>query len=160
MKALNNIVASIVGIISLMFLPGDAFGQYTQPEGVVVIDTMHVKSQLNNAEDLKWIKEHSPSKAALYSAVLPGLGQVYNKKYWKLPLVYGAIGTGVYIVVWNQDYFSEFRDAYRIRLSGGKDDYFNRLPKENQLVSQMDFYRNQRDLAVLITISPFFSIFI
>jgi hypothetical protein len=41
----------------------------------------------------------TPAKAAFYSAVLPGLGQAYNKKYWKIPLVYGAIGTSVYFYV-------------------------------------------------------------
>jgi hypothetical protein len=38
----------------------------------------------------------APSKAAFYSAILPGLGQAYNKKYWKIPLVYGAMGTSIY----------------------------------------------------------------
>ena len=38
----------------------------------------------------------SPAKAAFYSAILPGLGQAYNKKYWKIPIVWGAIGTGIY----------------------------------------------------------------
>ena len=38
----------------------------------------------------------APSKAAFYSAVLPGLGQVYNKKYWKVPIVYGAMGLSLY----------------------------------------------------------------
>ena len=37
-----------------------------------------------------------PSKATFYSAVLPGLGQAYNKKYWKIPIVYGALATGIY----------------------------------------------------------------
>jgi len=43
-----------------------------------------------------------PAKAAFYSAVLPGLGQIYNKKYWKIPLVYGAIGTSTYFYIDNQ----------------------------------------------------------
>jgi len=42
-----------------------------------------------------------PSKAAFYSAILPGLGQAYNKKYWKIPIVYGAIGTSMYFYIDN-----------------------------------------------------------
>jgi len=93
-----------------------------------------------------------PSTAALYSAVLPGLGQIYNEKYWKLPLVYGAIGGGVYAIMWNQKNYNIFLEAYRIRLSGGKDDYIMVLPEEKQLISWMDYYRNQRDLSIFITI--------
>jgi hypothetical protein len=45
----------------------------------------------------------APAKAAFYSAVLPGLGQAYNKKYWKIPIVYGAMGTSLYYYTWNNE---------------------------------------------------------
>ena len=96
--------------------------------------------------------EKIPSKAALYSAVLPGLGQAYNGKYWKMPIVYGAIGVGVYSIIWNNNNYHVFLEAYRIRKSGGIDDYFNILKDEKQLISWMDYYRNQRDMSILITI--------
>ena len=66
----------------------------------------------------------SPSRAAFYSAILPGLGQAYNKKYWKIPIVWGAIGTGVYFYVRNDKQFDRFRDAYKRRLAGFTDDEF------------------------------------
>lgn len=93
-----------------------------------------------------------PSTAALYSAVLPGLGQAYNGKYWKMPLVYGTMGVSVYFVIWNQKNYDVFLEAYRIRLSGGEDEYFYILTEESQLISWMDYYRNQRDMSILITI--------
>ena len=43
-----------------------------------------------------------PSKAAFYSAVIPGLGQIFNKRYWKVPLVYGAIGASIYAYDFNE----------------------------------------------------------
>ncbi len=55
---------------------------------------------------------HSPRKATIYSAVLPGLGQIYNKKYWKVPLIYGGfIGFG-YAINWNNDYYVLYKQAY------------------------------------------------
>lgn len=100
----------------------------------------------------KYVETKVPSTAALYSAILPGLGQVYNKKYWKVPLVMAAIGGGIYAVTWNQKNYDIYLDAYRIRLSGGIDDYFDILKDEDQLIAWMDFYRNQRDLSIFITI--------
>jgi hypothetical protein len=92
-----------------------------------------------------------PRKAAMYSAVLPGLGQLYNGKYWKLPIVYGAIGAGIYSVTWNQKNYEVFLEAYRIRKNGGIDDYYNILKEEDQLISWMDYYRNNRDLSIILT---------
>ena len=58
-------------------------------------------------------KIHSPQKATLYSAVLPGLGQAYNKKFWKVPVVYAALGGVVYGLSFNQKYYVRYKNAYR-----------------------------------------------
>lgn len=63
----------------------------------------------------KKIKVYSPGKAAFRSAVLPGWGQIYNKKYWKLPIVYGALGITGYIFLDNIKTYREYREAYTIR---------------------------------------------
>ena len=55
--------------------------------------------------------EHSPRRAALLSAVLPGLGQIYNKKYWKVPIIYGGFAILGYLVVYNNDQYQIFRRA-------------------------------------------------
>lgn len=61
----------------------------------------------------KWnMQPHSPMKATIYSAVLPGAGQVYNKKWWKTLIVYAGIGTGVYFVKWNDNNYLTYRRAY------------------------------------------------
>jgi hypothetical protein len=64
------------------------------------------------------ITKLSPAKAGLYSAVLPGLGQFYNKKYWKIPLVWGAVGTGVGIALWNDKQYKRYRNAFVAELNG------------------------------------------
>ena len=60
----------------------------------------------------------TPAKAAFYSAILPGLGQAYNKKYWKIPIVYGAIGTSMYFYLDSQKSYNQYRDEYKRRLEG------------------------------------------
>ena len=94
----------------------------------------------------------APAKAAFYSAILPGLGQAYNKKYWKIPVVYGAIGTGIYFYTTNNKKYNQYRDAYKKRLSGVRNaDDFSFLD-DNRLISGQKFYQRNRDLALLITV--------
>lgn len=61
------------------------------------------------------LKAHSPKKAAIRSAILPGLGQIYNKKYWKLPIVYGALGTCGVVFAYNLKNYRETRFAYKVK---------------------------------------------
>lgn len=66
----------------------------------------------------------APATAAFYSAVLPGLGQAYNKRYWKIPIIYAGIGTSIYFHIENKKDYDRFRNAYKRRLEGFKDDEF------------------------------------
>lgn len=96
---------------------------------------------------------HSPRKAALYSGVLPGLGQAYNEKYWKIPIVYTGLGITVYSIAFNARYFNELKDAYAIRTDGDPetiDKYANILPLESQLIQYAQFYKKNLDISVLI----------
>ncbi len=60
-------------------------------------------------------KAHSPKIAAIRSAIFPGLGQIYNKKYWKLPIVYGAMGTCVGVFLYNLGNYKDTKFAYRVK---------------------------------------------
>ncbi len=93
----------------------------------------------------------SPAKAAFYSAVLPGLGQAYNKKYWKIPIVYAALGTGIYIYIDNTNEYNRFRDAYKRRLAGFTDDEFQGF-SEDALIRAQNSLRRDKELALLITV--------
>lgn len=113
---------------------------------LIAIDTVETK-----------INPLAPAKAAFYSALLPGLGQAYNKKYWKIPIVIGAIGSGVFAYSWNKNKFNEYRDAYKQRLLLGSKspDKFNNpngvfLTPEKLISAQKQFQR-QKDLSLLIT---------
>lgn len=91
----------------------------------------------------------APAKAAFYSAIVPGLGQAYNKKYWKIPLVYGAIGTSLYYYSWNNKKYNEFRDAYKSRLAGNPDHKYDYLDN-TRLIEAQKFYQRNRDISILL----------
>ncbi|TDU34358.1 hypothetical protein BXY82_2676 [Gelidibacter sediminis] len=98
----------------------------------------------------------APSKAAFYSAILPGLGQAYNKKYWKIPIVYAAIGTGIYIYLDNDKQYNRYRDIYKRRLAGHTDDEFygdGPTPKVSNdgLIRAQNTLRRNKELSLLIT---------
>ena len=59
------------------------------------------------------IVAHVPKKATLRSAILPGWGQAYNKKYWKIPIVYGALGACTGVFFFNKNEYVAARNAYR-----------------------------------------------
>lgn len=94
----------------------------------------------------------APSKAAFYSAVLPGLGQVYNKAYWKVPIVYGGMGLSLYYYKFNNDKYHEYRDAYRDRLAGREVTGDIANFSDERLVSAQRFHQRNRDLSMLITV--------
>ncbi|MBX2826667.1 MAG: hypothetical protein KTR22_00795 [Flavobacteriaceae bacterium] len=93
----------------------------------------------------------APSRAAFYSAVLPGLGQAYNKRYWKIPIVYAGIGTGVYFYLQNTDDYNRFRDAYKRRLAGFTDDEFQGISDDRLIDAQRTASRN-RDVSLIVSI--------
>nr|WP_255667761.1 DUF5683 domain-containing protein [Flavobacterium sp. ENC] len=99
---------------------------------------------------LEEIDPLTPAKAAFYSAILPGLGQAYNKKYWKIPLVYGAIGTSLYFYLDNNKKYNNYRDAYKKRLEGLPDDY--QFLDDSRLVAGQKFYQRNRDLSALFVV--------
>jgi len=114
------------------------------------------KQNLSNSFK-KEIDPLSPAKAAFYSAVLPGLGQVYNKRYWKLPLIYGGIGASIYYYDLNNKNFKRYRNAYKRRLAGFTDDEFQDVIFDNdRLIDGMNFYKQYRDQSMLFIIGTYF----
>lgn len=98
---------------------------------------------------------HSPRKAAFYSAVVPGLGQAYNREYWKIPLVYAAMGISAGFFIGNFNYYKDYRDAYRIRMDGNAntvDKYADIYNNAESLKILRDAYRQYVDYSVLVFI--------
>ena len=81
----------------------------TADEIVTDIEMLHQK---------KTPSKLSPKKAGWRSAIVPGWGQYYNQKYWKIPIIWGAIGTGVGFIIWNQKEYKRYRNAFEAELNG------------------------------------------
>lgn len=110
-------------------------------------ETMIIAKDTTRLEEIDPLR---PSKAAFYSAIVPGLGQAYNKRYWKIPLAYGAIGTSLYFYIDNNKKYHNYRDAYKQRLLGIPDkyDYLD----DSRLIAAQRFYQRNRDLSLLVTV--------
>jgi len=98
-----------------------------------------------------YVSDHSPRKAVMYSLICPGLGQVYNKKYWKIPFIYGGGGAFLYYVAYNQMKYKKFRNALF-----DQQQTQNPVPvvidgyeyKYTDLDNGRDYYRRYRDLSI------------
>jgi hypothetical protein len=90
-------------------------------------------------------EKHSAAKAMLFSAICPGLGQIYNHKYWKLPIIYVGLGVATYFIITNQNYYNTYSDA----VSDTKNPYYG-LYTSDQLSDIINYYHRNRDLSVII----------
>jgi len=98
----------------------------------------------------------SPSKAAFYSAVFPGMGQIYNKKYWKAPIVWAAMGTSTSVYLFNNSEYKRYRRAFRQREAGLQDEFTlddgTEVISRDGLISAQRTLRNNRDLSLISTV--------
>ena len=159
----------LIKIFSTLFLFLILSGSYS------AFSQMKEKNTEISAVDSSLLESHSPARASLYSAIFPGLGQIYNRKYWKLPLVYAGFGALGYSVTFNMTNYSKYKSAYI--------DFTDKLPEtqsyldvisgslnpadfdpvlhpdtydskqetwfKEQLQHNMDYYRRNRDLSYI-----------
>jgi len=181
MKIFLNIV-----LLALMF--GKAYTQVTPDSSRTTrdtivsapVDTIPVFSDTTQYNDTSVIKTkagkdsvvvkkkvHSPRKATIRSLIIPGWGQIYNKKYWKVPIVYGAIGFPAYLFTFNRKWYNKTKYALSIvannRYTGpaaadslAKVDpqlkIFVELKEQGSLVNYRNEFRRDMDYAILFTI--------
>lgn len=104
--------------------------------------------------DTATVKTRSPGRYALYSAVLPGLGQALNKKYWKIPIIYVGFGVMTYFLVTNTNYYLDYQCAYIEKTNGCTNGNYSELVNrysEDQLLSAREYYRRNLEISILIT---------
>lgn len=131
-------------IFSFLFFVGNT-AVFAQEEMSIIVSDSIKGTEINPI---------APAKAAFYSAILPGLGQAYNKKYWKIPIVYAALGTGIGIYAYNNKNYHNYRDEYKRRLAGTQninDPKYNYLSDQQLISAQRQFQKN-RDLSLMVTV--------
>ncbi|WP_158841529.1 DUF5683 domain-containing protein [Polaribacter sp. L3A8] len=137
-------------IIFLAFFSATFFGQKDSlnVKGVKVKGDIKIeKGGIYNAV--------APSKAAFYSAIFPGMGQVYNKKYWKAPIVWGAMGTSIYYYLDNNKEYKRYRTAYKLRKNNLVDEFTvdgKEVISLETLERAQDQLRENRDMSLLTTV--------
>ncbi|MFT7588802.1 MAG: hypothetical protein ACI959_001014 [Limisphaerales bacterium] len=127
--------------------------------GDTVISSIHIDTLLNGEvnvtdqtdtlnSDFK-PDRHSPTKAAWKSAVIPGWGQVYNDKYWKVPIVYGGLGGLGYWIYFNADNHNQYRQAI-IAINDEDSTTLNPFGgTESTLINTREIWRRQLDLSII-----------
>ncbi len=123
----------------------------------VEVDTVNVEIEADRViqGDSVYAPEHSARKATLYSMMLPGLGQAYNKKYWKIPIIYGGFTVFYFLIQYNNTEYQLFKEAYYHKLAYGDEadpvnEYESKYDLQTLLNAKNDYRRN-RDLNYILT---------
>ncbi|HQW11291.1 MAG TPA: DUF5683 domain-containing protein [Saprospiraceae bacterium] len=147
----SNPVLFLLRYILCIFLASVSVSSYAQdhdsvllePGIIVISDTIRSDTQkviTNSGADLR-----GPRQALVRSLILPGLGQAYNKRYWKIPIVYGALAGMTAVAIWNRNNYREFAGYYRNSIDGIPHPY-DRYPAQS-LKSIRDGYRQNMELS-------------
>lgn len=150
------------GVISV-----DSINQKSLPvvaNDTIALDEKKILSDKLPKEDIKTIKPFvpDPTRAVWYSALFPGLGQIYNRKYWKLPIVYGGFAATFYAYNWNSQFLKDYSQAYLDIMDNDPNtksfediippsmlNSYNKDQLKNILKRQKDMFRRNRDLSVI-----------
>ena len=169
----NRLMDSFEGVSFEDALPQYAEADTLQPFNEDSIAAIHARLILDEQAEYEYVDSYfqrfnpSPQKAVWMAVLFPGGGQIYNRKYWKLPIIYGGFLGLVYGYNWNQRYFKTYQNAYRDLMNGSANaSYLQFLPgKTEELRKQYaknhysylqttfqrkrNTYRNWRDYCVV-----------
>ncbi len=137
---------SLLFLLLMILLPHKINGQ-EEPPGDSVIHP--VDTTIKTPTDTSF---HSPRKAVIYSAMLPGLGQIYNKKIWKVPVIYAGFGTFVYFISRNDRYYKDLKQAlidfpdYELKYFDPGDYSYDQIERAK------DGYKRYKELSIIGTV--------
>ncbi len=112
-----------------------------------------IAQSLSAQQPTEPVKAHSPKRATIYSAILPGMGQVYNKQAWKIPIIYAIGATTVYISIDNYKKSIKFKDEYFNRLNGNTSELLSDYAtySDESILSLHQAYNKNFQLGIIIT---------
>lgn len=181
---IDRIITFLTICVCCVFLPDAMCAQETdiQPSDTLLMPAMTDSlPTITAAEMFAPVKSDfvpNPTRAVIYSAIFPGLGQIYNRKYWKLPIVYGGIMGVIYAINWNNKTYKGYSDALKyVRIDReiteetqwhsqywkpyvpyGMDaaSYLKDASFESTLKRGRDYNRRNRDLSIIIMVGVYF----
>ncbi|MGI9543159.1 MAG: DUF5683 domain-containing protein [Cyclobacteriaceae bacterium] len=119
-------------------------------------DSLSAPINENDTLLIKTVKGPDPTRAALYSAVFPGLGQIYNKRYWMLPIIYGGAYALGYYIDFNNDQYNMFRSAlFAVRAENIDPDNPLHQVSESTLENETDRWRRFRDQTIVASVAAY-----
>jgi len=150
---------SVLATLVLTVIHFTVFAQDSLDTPLLLNDSLIIDASVEHSKPKKgnFIKRifddknrHSPAKATVLSLILPGAGQVYNKKVWKVPIVYAALGGTIYAVSYNKRQYKKFRTAYLYRVDDDPnttDEYVDIVSNSQDLRTIRDYYRKNMELS-------------
>jgi hypothetical protein len=124
------------------------FGLHAQTDSVGALSKSKTDSTSATQRFAK--KKTDPRRATLLAAVLPGAGQMYNRKYWKLPILYSAAFVLGYYINFNNQQYVYTRDSY-LQVQAGLNDRYNGAYSLQQLAQLREYWRRNRDLLIILS---------
>jgi len=121
---------------------------YQQPVGAQQVSEIPVL-------DSTLIQRHSPRTATIYSTVLPGLGQAYNKKYWKIPVIYVGFGACAYFWIFNTNEYRFYKNAYNNKLNNIPTQGVPEYATAAQLQAGRDYYRRNLEVTAFAALGVY-----
>ncbi len=142
---MRSLIVTLIIIISTPVIAQDGDTIIVNNTGIIIEHTKAIDTLISMS------RRFDPERALLLSAVLPGLGQAYNKKYWKVPLVYGGLGFLGYNIDVFQSGFITYKNHLFAEIDGSSNTINTSGFNETQLRTIVDRFRRQRDLFIVYT---------
>jgi hypothetical protein len=143
-------------IIILVCIVKFSFSQDTTFEIISSDTSLEINDTLKKPflETLWSHNPHQPWRAGAYAAILPGLGQAYNQKYWKIPIVYASLAVSGFFIYYNGNWYSDLKNAYIYRTDGDSltiDTQYADYLTDDAVLSAADQVKNWMDISIIIT---------